>query len=254
MYLHLHEFAATIQLTQHHEARMNSCDRATRNTIASRYAQRGHRMHARWKLANDPAYAATTDLIADSELPVLDIGCGIGLLGHYLHAVGMKPRYLGVDHDAHKISAAQAAAQQGGLTDSVQWRCDDASVLPPSHGHVVLLDVLHYMSATDQLALLRTAITHLAPNGLLVIRNVLCEAHWRFHATRMEEFFLRISGWIPGGVQHYPTLDELRAPLLAAGLDVCVRPLHGRTPYNSYLIVARRICERTLAADSTFST
>lgn len=220
---------------------MPSLDRTTRNMIASHYAQRGHRVHARWKLANDPAYAATADLIADGELPLLDIGCGIGLLGHYLHAVGMKTSYLGVDHDAHKINAAQTAAQHGALGDSLQWRCDDAAVLPPSHGHVILLDVLHYLTAAAQFALLQTAVTHLAPNGLLVIRNVLSEPNWRFHATRVEEFFLRISGWIPGGAQHYPTLDELRAPLIAAGLDVRVSPLRGRTPYNSYLIVAQRM-------------
>ncbi|MEO7065851.1 MAG: class I SAM-dependent methyltransferase [Rhodanobacter sp.] len=221
---------------------MQPLDRATRNAIASRYTQRGHRVHARWKLANDPAYAATADLIVDRDLPLLDIGCGIGLLGHYLHAVGRRARYFGVDYDAHKIGAAQAAARQGGLDDSMQWRCDDAAALPPGHGHVVLLDVLHYLSAAEQLTLLQTAMTHLAPSGLLVIRNVLCEPNWRFHATRLEEFFLRISGWIPGGAQHYPTLDEVRAPLIAAGLNVRVSPLRGHTPYNSYLIVAQYVC------------
>ncbi|MEO7065792.1 MAG: class I SAM-dependent methyltransferase [Rhodanobacter sp.] len=218
---------------------MPSLDRATRNMIASRYAQRGHRVHARWKLANDPAYAATADLVANTELPLLDIGCGIGLLGHYLHAVGLKANYLGVDHDQHKISAAQTAARRGGLGDFMEWRCDDAATLPASHGHVVLLDVLHYLSATDQLALLQTAIAHLAVNGMLVIRNVLNEPNWRFHATRVEEFFLRVSGWIPGGAQHYPTLDELRAPMITAGLQVSISPLRGHTPYNSYLIVAQ---------------
>lgn len=220
---------------------MQPLDRATRNAIANRYAQRGHRVHARWKLAHDPAYAATADLIAVRDLPLLDVGCGIGLLGHYLHAVGRRTRYLGVDYDAHKIGAAQAAAKQGGFDDSMEWRCDDAAALPPRHGHVVLLDVLHYLSAADQLALLQVAMTHLAPSGLLVIRNVLCEPNWRFHATRLEEFFLRASGWIPGGAQHYPTIDEIRAPLISAGLNVSVSPLRGHTPYNSYLIVAQHI-------------
>jgi hypothetical protein len=48
-----------------------------------------------------------------------------------------------------------------------------------------------------------------------------------------------VSGWIPGGAQHYPTADELRAPLENAGLDVRVEPLRGSTPFNSYLIVGR---------------
>jgi len=68
---------------------------------------------------------------------------------------------------------------------------------------------------------------------------VLREANWRFHATRVEEFFLRASGWIPGGAQHYPSADEVRAPLEQEGLEVRIEPLRGRTPFNSYLVVAR---------------
>ena len=218
---------------------MQALDRATRNTIASHYSHRGHRLHARWKLANDPAYAATADLLRHSALPLLDIGCGIGLLGQYLQAIGAGSHYIGMDRDAGKIESARAAARHGGFERTMQLSCTDIATLPPIHGHVALLDVLHYLPVERQLPLLQAAAMHLAPNGVLVIRNVLREPNWRFHATRLEEFFLCASGWIPGGAQHYPTVDELRVPLEAAGLEVRVTSLHGHTPYNSYLIVAR---------------
>ncbi len=208
-------------------------------TIATHYSQRAHQWHVRWKLANDPVYAATADLLGESSLPLLDIGCGIGLLGQYLRAAGARVSYTGVDHDAHKIAAALAAARHAGLEHSLHLHCADAAMLPPTHGHVALLDVLHYMSAERQRVLLETSTRHLAPGGLLVIRNVLRESSWRFHATRLEEFFLCASGWIPCGVQHYPSADELRVPLENAGLEVRITPLRGHTPYNSYLIVAR---------------
>ena len=212
-------------------------DRAQRHRIARRYAHRGHRWHARWKLACDPAYAAVDDLLSGPSLPLLDIGCGIGLLGQYLQAGHARTPYIGVDHDPRKIAAAREAAAAARL--EMDLRCADAAALPPVHGHVALLDVLHYLSAPQQQALLQVAIAHLAPDGTLVIRNVLREPNWRFHATRVEEFFLRVSGWIPGGAQHYPRAEELCAPLRQAGLDVRVRSLRGRTPYNSYLLVAR---------------
>ena len=218
---------------------MQPLDSAACKAIAARYVQRGHRLHARWKLSNDPVYAATADLLGDSTLPLLDIGCGIGLLGQYLCATGAQIGYTGVDHDARKIGAAQTAAQRGGLEHRLHLHCADAATLPPTQGHVALLDVLHYLPGERQRRLLETATRHLAPGGLLVIRNVLREPNWRFHATRLEEFFLRVSGWIPGGVQHYPCAAELRAPLENAGLEVRITPLRGRTPYNSYLLVAR---------------
>jgi len=214
-------------------------DRATCRRIAGHYAHPGHRWYARGKLACDPAYTAVAELFDGPPQPVLDIGCGIGLLGQYLYACRPPARYVGVDHDPRKIAAAQAAARAAGLAPAMALHCIDAASLPPVHGHVVLLDVLHYLPAARQQALLQTAMAHLAPGAALVIRNVLREPNWRFHATRLEEFFLRVSGWIPGGAQHYPTAGELCAPLRQAGLTVDVRPLHGRTPYNSYLLVAR---------------
>ncbi|MFC5740653.1 class I SAM-dependent methyltransferase [Dyella tabacisoli] len=219
---------------------MQALDHSTRQRIANRYGTRGQRLHARWKLAYDPAYAATAALLGTSRLPLLDIGCGIGLLGQYLHALGVLTEYVGLDHDPRKIAAGQAAARNGGLDPCMQLRSADVAALPSLHGHVALLDVLHYLPAARQAPLLESAAAHLAADGVLVIRNVLREPSWRFHATRVEEFFLRASGWIPGGAQHYPSAEEIRAPLEALGLAVHIESLRGRTPYNSYLIVARR--------------
>lgn len=214
-------------------------DRDARQRIASYYDGHMRRWYVRGKLASDPVYAASADVFAGNALPLLDIGCGMGLLGQYLHACGHRAAYLGVDHDERKIAAGRRAARRAGLAEAVELRCVDAHELPPMQGHVALLDVLHYLPAPAQVTLLQQAIRHLAPHGRLVIRNVLREANWRFHATRLEEFFLRASGWIPGGAQHYPDADEVRQPLEAAGLVVRIAPLRGRTPFNSYLVVAQ---------------
>lgn len=215
-------------------------DRRQRQRIANRYDNVFQRGYVRGKLASDPVYAATAALLADSSLPLLDIGCGIGLLGQYLNMHGCTRRYFGLDHDVRKIAAGRLAAQRAGLDGMLELQHADAAELPPVQGDVTLLDVLHYLPATRQVDLLRSAVRHLAPDGRLIIRNVLREPNWRFHATRIEEFFLHVSGWIPGGAQHYPSASELREPLEDAALDVYIEPLRGRTPFNSYLIVARR--------------
>ncbi len=225
-------------------------DRHTRQHIANRYDGHLQRSYVRGKLATDPVYAASSSVLAGSTLPLLDIGCGIGLLGQYLHTQGHRAPYLGLDRDARKIAAGQRAARRAGLEVAVKLRCADAHDLPPTQGDVALLDVLHYLPAQAQLTLLQQATRHLAPNGRLVIRNVLREANWRFHATRVEEFFLQVSGWIPGGVQHYPDADEVRRPLEAAGLVVRIASLRGHTPFNSYLVVAQRTPEAAVPPDA----
>jgi 2-polyprenyl-3-methyl-5-hydroxy-6-metoxy-1,4-benzoquinol methylase len=214
-------------------------ERAIGSAIASRFATRIRRGYVRGKLAGDPVYAAIAGVLAGAPpLPLLDIGCGMGLLGQYLHDHGLLHGYLGIDHDARKIDAARDAA--AALGDALQWRRADAAELPDFHGHVALLDVLHYLPAARQAPLLALAARHLAPSGRLLIRNVLREANWRYHATRVEEFFLHATGWMRVGAQHYPSAAEVRSALEGAGLVVRITPLRGRTPFNSYLVVAQR--------------
>ena len=182
-------------------------NRTTRAGITSLYDTHLQRCYVRGKLASDPVYAATAALLAGTQLPLLDIGCGLGLLGHYLHAEGHRQPYLGLDHDARKISAARHAAHRAGLDTAMSLRDGDATELPALLGHVTLLDVLHYLPRERQQTLLLMAARHLAPQGILIIRNVLREPNWRFQATRLEEFLLHSSGWIRAGVQHYPSAD-----------------------------------------------
>jgi 2-polyprenyl-3-methyl-5-hydroxy-6-metoxy-1,4-benzoquinol methylase len=192
------------------------------------------------KLACDPVYQATAQARGASTLPLIDIGCGIGLLAHYLHGLGRLHGYRGYDHDARKIQTAHAAVARGGFAGhDVHLECGDAVLRNQSRGDVALLDVLHYLPRQRQPELLSAAAAMVAENGVLVLRNVVREPNWRFRLTVWEEHLLEKSGWIPGGAQHYPDADEIRAPLERAGLKVNMRPLRGRTPYNSFLLVAR---------------
>ncbi|HEX5340494.1 MAG TPA: class I SAM-dependent methyltransferase, partial [Gammaproteobacteria bacterium] len=168
---------------------------------------------------------------------VLDVGCGIGLFAHYLRATGCDAGYLGIDLDAHKIQLAQRAAQG---SHGIRFEHASCETLPAWHGHVVILDTLHYLAADTQHELLRAAAARIAPGAALIVRSVLRDASWRFGITRLEESFMRSIRWMRYRVQHYPEFDELETPLRAAGLTVEIQPLWGRTPFNSYLIVARR--------------
>jgi predicted O-methyltransferase YrrM len=103
-----------------------------------------------------------------------------------------------------------------------------------------MLDVLHYLPQDRQAALLGYAVDHLADGGVLILRNVIRDGSWRYRATVWEEKFIEAVGWIPGGAQYFPTEDDIRTVLEPRGVRVEFRPLFGRTPYNSYLMVASR--------------
>ena len=214
-------------------------DRSMRATLTARFSGFNQRQYVRGKLAGDPVYAAIARLLEEAApFPLLDVGCGMGLLGHYLHSCGALHGYIGIDHDERKIAAARRAAAS--IDDALDLRHADVADLPDFRGHVCLLDVLHYLPAVRQPALLTQLAGHVAPGAHLMIRNVLRERHWRFHATVLEEHVLHATGWMRVGADHYPTAQEVTAPLHEAGLVTTLEPLWGRTPFNSYLIVARR--------------
>jgi 2-polyprenyl-3-methyl-5-hydroxy-6-metoxy-1,4-benzoquinol methylase len=193
--------------------------------------------YVRGKLKSDPVYAAAAKEIRMHPAPIFDIGCGIGLFSHYLKMAGDDSEYLGIDLDAAKIKIAQQAARGNSRASFKQLSCE---TLPPWQGHIVILDTLHYLTAATQQTLLRAAATRVTPGATLIIRSVLRDSSWRFGITRFEELFMRSVRWMRYGVQHYPTAGELDGPLADAGLSVQITPLWGRTPFNSYLIVARR--------------
>lgn len=208
--------------------------------IATRYDGRWRQGYVRGKLIHDPAFAAVSALLLDAAaaLPVLDLGCGMGLLGQWLREHGYRGDYLGVDHDMRKIIAGRNAAC--GLRSPPDLRAGDLAALPPWCGHVVLLDVLHYLDRDDQHALLAAAADRLAGDGLLLIRSVLRDASWRYRVTLAEERMLAFAGWMRTPARHVPTRAELESALKDAGLSAAARPLWGRTPFNSWLLVARR--------------
>jgi SAM-dependent methyltransferase len=206
--------------------------------IVARYRRWRHRRYVRGKLKWDPLFDAAVPLFARSTHPLLDIGCGLGLLGQYLHECGNRAAYFGVDPDGAKIDEARAAAMAGAL--GFDFATVDAASLPPFSGDVALIDVLHYLPEGLQQQALTNAAARVAPGGTLVIRNVLRDASWRFRVTVAEERFLALLGWMRFATAHFPRREDIESPLAALGLDVRVEPLWGGTPFNSYLIVARR--------------
>lgn len=206
--------------------------------IAARFRWPWQRDYVRAKLRLDPAYAAVAERISTSSVDVLDIGCGLGLLGFYLRERGFRGNYRGIDFDKRKIAEARRVTHGCGI--NLAFDDGEAGTLPEFAGHVVLLDVLHYLDAADQQRLLREAAARVAPGALLIVRNVLRERSWRFQITVWEERLAHAVRWMRSPARHFPDRADLEAPLRAAGLDIDVRPLWGSTPFNSYAIVARR--------------
>ena len=204
------------------------------------YGDRTHYFYARTKLRCDPLYPGIAEALRGSTSPLLDLGCGIGLLAHALRAEGIGVPYRGVDNDARKIEQAGRGAGIAGL-GGVAFECIDlAQGLPAHQGSVAILDVLQFVAPQAQDAILDAAIAMLTPGARLLIRTGLEDGSTRARTTRRVDALSRALGWMNAGPQRYPEETALRARFEAAGLQAEFTPLYGRTPFNNWRVVATR--------------
>ena len=218
-----------------------TADRIARAFLPARwYGNRWHYYYSRIKLGSDPLYPGVAEALRGSEAPVLDLGCGIGLLAHALRAEALAIEYIGVDNDAGKIAKARRAAAESGL-DGVSFEVVDlASGFPPHHGSVAILDVLQYLDDASQQRLLDAAIAMLTPGARLVIRSGIEDGSRRMRVTRGFDRAANALGWMNTAPKGYPTEDALRGTLRRAGLEATFSSLRGNTPFNNWLVVATK--------------
>ncbi|MEN1929781.1 methyltransferase domain-containing protein [Luteimonas sp. MJ250] len=205
------------------------------------YGNRYDYFYTLTKLRTDPLYPGVLEALRGSTAPVLDLGCGLGLLLHALRLDGQSMEWHGVDIDADKIRRGQAIAQRNGLAADARFEVVDlAQGWPPHRGSVAILDVLQYLDAKAQRALLADAVAMLEPGAKLVIRSGLGDDTGRGRTTRITDRLAHLAGWMQEIPKRYPTRPELESQLADAGLSVEFRPLYGSTPFNNWLVVAER--------------
>ncbi len=105
---------------------------------------------------------------------------------------------------------------------------------------MAILDILQFLDDSEKTALLESAAARIAPGGTLVVRSGLFEKSLRFYVTLAGDILAKCTFWMKAAPVHYPTEAFFRKVLEAQGLVVEIRPFWGGTPFNNYLILAKR--------------
>ena len=188
------------------------------------------------KVKTDPLYGAVYEELRTSQLPLLDLGCGLGLLAFYLRERGLDFPIRGLDYDSRKIVSADKVAAALAHRDLSFATHDAREGLPEHSGNVSILDILQFFTPAEQETLLNLAAARVAPGGKLVIRSGLRDDSRRFKITVFCDYLAKASFWMKAAPTHYPTADDFIRILSPHG-KVRVEPLWGKTPFNNHLIV-----------------
>jgi 2-polyprenyl-3-methyl-5-hydroxy-6-metoxy-1,4-benzoquinol methylase len=188
------------------------------------------------KLQRDPSTRAIAALAPLGE--VFDLGCGRGHLALFLLENGSATRARAVDWDEEKIRIAKRAAI--GLDASFE-AIDIRKVALEKADTVLLVDVLHYLDAAQQDALLEQAADMVRPGGRLVVRDATLGRGWRSAFTIFVEWISRLVRFNLGERVHVRDVEREYVPKLEAkGLRCTVEPCWHGTPFANVLVVATR--------------
>ncbi len=188
------------------------------------------------KLRTDPLYSALENELRESDLPLLDLGCGLGLLAIFLRAKGIVVPIHGLDYDVRKVNTATRSARAAGIEGLTFSHHDARTGLPAHQGNVSILDILQFFTPTEQETLLGRAASRVGPGGKLVIRSGLRDQSMRFKITVLGDLLAKVTFWMKAGPTHYPTVEDFHRILKPFG-TVKITPLWGGTPFNNHLIV-----------------
>ena len=211
----------------------------THKRIADLFPGKSEHYYIRSKFRTDPLYPAILGELRESELPLLDLGCGLGLLAYYLREKGLSFPIHSIDYDERKIVQANLAIPQSGH-QGLSFAHGDARQGLPSHtGNVTILDILQFFTPEEQETLLTRAAESAAPGGKLVIRSCVRDDSWRFRVTIAGDLIAKATFWMKAAPTHYPSTEDFTRILTPFG-KVSIKPLWGGTPFNNHLIVLER--------------
>jgi len=207
----------------------------------------------RGKLRYDPVFHTLLKrgLIPDNGL-LIDLGCGLGALPALLYeAVNLRhagnwpsdwpypPQNLelhGLELDERKATVAQQVLRG----KAVITHGDIRTAKLPTCSIAIILDVLMYMGADEQMQTLKRVTQAILPGGMLLMRESDASGGLRFHITRLAEQICCL--WRGQGLHplHYRTVAEWTALLRELGFSVTTMPMSEGTPFSNVLFCATR--------------
>jgi cyclopropane fatty-acyl-phospholipid synthase-like methyltransferase len=169
---------------------------------------------------------------------ILDIGCGFGLFTLYYATLSADRHFYSIDLNRSRITMAHAAGAALDVSARVSFCVQDASTIggqPGTFEAAYMLDLIHHLPRAQHRSLLAAIYKLLAPNGVLVIKDIATYPRWKMFFTWVLDMVMS-----PRMPPHYVDPSSLCKLLAQIGFTVETRPLPDILPYPHILYICRK--------------
>jgi trans-aconitate methyltransferase len=193
-------------------------------------------MQIRWRVCPLPAIAAHVP----RQGVIVDLGCGHGLFAQLLAHESPDRSVIGIDLDSHKIALAQTLN-----LPNLRFICGDVATteLPPAQA-VTILDVFYLVPYPIQEKLLAICAEKLAPDGVIVLKDMAECPRWKMWLNWLEETLavrvLKITESDGSGRFYFRPRAEWIAIFERLGFAVEVVPLDRGYYHPHVVFIARK--------------
>jgi uncharacterized protein (DUF2062 family)/2-polyprenyl-3-methyl-5-hydroxy-6-metoxy-1,4-benzoquinol methylase len=212
---------------------LQKCIRFVNQTFALQ--ENFDRGFVRWKLRLDRIFG----MLAGEDLgsgTVVDLGCGYGMALCFTAFGDHSRQLVGCDLNEHRILVARQALNTLNAEVSV---CDIRNFAIPPAGLILILDVLQYLSAEEQLVLLARCCSALEPGGKFIFRVHDRERGlWSGITMSFDRLLFRCEH--VGTKPLMLSAAEYQSALEGAGMQVETRHFRNRLPLSHILFIAKR--------------
>jgi uncharacterized protein (DUF2062 family) len=199
-----------------------------------------HRHYVSTKLRMDPLTRELFLLARSGHRfgSLVDAGCGRGQFSLFLLSLQAADTVLGFDHDERKVNAACLAAREFGQHRASFHTGDLKTEALPQVDTILLLDVLHYLSSSDQSEVLKRMAQALNTRGYLVVRETNHRGSLGASFARFFERCARLIGANRGDRLVFRSAGDLENELTTLGFHVVRHAPKGAL--DNVLLVAQK--------------
>jgi len=167
------------------------------------------------------------------EGPIIDIGCGYGLLANFLVLKSAKREVTGIDLSVERIRVAQKTTDN---RKKIQFKLMDALDLQlEKNNTVVMSDFLHHIDYQSQEEVLAHCYEKLSPDGFLVCQEVDNRPLWKYWFAFLIDRLLNT-----GERQFFRPHQEFQDLLQRIGFSVRIKEVDKHLPLSDILFICKK--------------